>query len=45
MVGVMANLEVVVIPGADHRAALRDPMFLAETLKFLAKHRQSTSDN
>ena len=45
MVGVMANLEVVVIPGADHGAALRDPMFLAETLKFLAKHRQTASDN
>ncbi len=39
MVGVMSNLEVVVIPGADHGATLQDPMFLEETLKFLAKHR------
>lgn len=39
MVGVMPNLEVVVIPGADHGTALRDPMFLEETLTFLAKHR------
>ncbi len=39
MVGVMSNLEVVVIPGADHGAALRAAMFLEQTLKFLAKHR------
>ena len=36
--GVMSNLEIVVIPGADHGAAMRDPMFLEETLKFIAKH-------
>ena len=42
---VMTNLEVVVIPGANHGAALRDPLFLESLLKFLAKHRQTTSDH
>jgi pimeloyl-ACP methyl ester carboxylesterase len=42
---VMANVEVVVIPGANHRAALGDSMFLEETLEFLARHQQPASDN
>lgn len=45
MVGVMANLTVVVIPRANHGAAIRDPLFLEELLKFLANHRQSTTDD
>ena len=44
MAAVMANLEVVVIPGADHGAAMRDPLFLEALLEFLAKHRQVASD-
>ena len=39
VVPIMTNLTVVVIPGADHGEAVGDPLFLEETLKFLAAHR------
>ena len=34
----MANLEIIVLPGASHQAAVRHPMFLAELLKFIHKN-------
>lgn len=36
----MANLRVVVIPGADHGTAGSNPQFLKSIKEFLAKHRQ-----
>ncbi len=41
MRGVMSNLEIVVIEGADHGTAVRSPIFLESLIKFLAKHRQT----
>jgi pimeloyl-ACP methyl ester carboxylesterase len=41
MKGVMSNLEIVVIEGADHLTAISSPIFLESLLKFLEKHRQT----
>jgi pimeloyl-ACP methyl ester carboxylesterase len=40
LVGRLANLEVVVIDGADHMTAFIKPQFVDELMKFLATHRQ-----
>lgn len=45
MAKVMANLEVVVIDGADHMQAFGRPEFKAAMKDFLAKHRQGEGVN
>jgi pimeloyl-ACP methyl ester carboxylesterase len=37
--GKMANLKIVVIPGADHLAAVSNPAFIKSLSEFLAQHR------
>lgn len=37
-VQVMSNVTVVVIPGADHNTAVKDPLFIKGILKFLSEH-------
>ncbi len=41
MVGIMPNLEVVVLPGADHMSAFGEAMFRDRLLAFLAAHSPS----
>ena len=41
MRGVMNNLEIVVIEGADHGTAVSSPKFRESLVEFLAKHRQT----
>jgi pimeloyl-ACP methyl ester carboxylesterase len=41
----LANLEVVVIPGADHITAFTNPKFLKALRKFLDEHAQKDRDN
>jgi pimeloyl-ACP methyl ester carboxylesterase len=38
LVGVMPNLEVVVIPDADHQAAYRRPEYISNLIRFLDAH-------
>jgi pimeloyl-ACP methyl ester carboxylesterase len=39
--GEMANLKVVIIPGADHVTAVSNPVFIKSLSEFLARHRSS----
>ena len=39
--GEMANLKIVVIPGADHVTAVSNPMFIKSLSEFLARHRST----
>lgn len=43
LVGVLPELEVAVIPGADHDTAFTHAQFKSELVEFLAKHRQAAS--
>jgi pimeloyl-ACP methyl ester carboxylesterase len=36
--GALANLKIVVIPGANHMSAMSDPAFLSSLKSFLAEH-------
>jgi pimeloyl-ACP methyl ester carboxylesterase len=44
MEGVMSNLEIVVIEGANHVTAVSSPIFLDSLLRFLEKHRQTPKE-
>lgn len=41
MDGVMANMEIVVVPGGDHLTTIRNPIFLNGLKEFLVEHRES----
>jgi pimeloyl-ACP methyl ester carboxylesterase len=44
MEGVMSNLEIVIIEGANHVTAVGNPIFLESLLNFLEKHRQTPKE-